>query len=175
MAGLGLAITAASLLSPTFLANFIYRYLKYKLNQPFTKEQIQQSLYYLQHKQFIAFPAKQPLGKIILTKLGKKRLRGLTMDELTIKPVPWDGQWRFLTFDIPEKNKGARHIFRAKLKELGFFHFQRSVFLLPHPCQKEIDLITRSLEIEPCVHLITAKRFPGDKVLMKKFHLNKGL
>ena len=97
------------------------------------------------------------------------------MDEITIKPVHWDGQWRFLTFDIPEKNKGARHVFRAKLKELGFFHFQRSVFLLPYPCEKEIDVITRSLEIEPCVHLITAKRFPGDKVLIKKFRLNKNL
>ena len=171
MVGLGLAITAASLLSPTFLANFIYKYLKYKLNQPFTKEQIQQSLYYLKRKEFIAFPAKKPWGRMILTRLGKKRLSNSAMDELAINPVPWDGQWRFLTFDIPEKNKAARHIFRAKLKELGFFHFQKSVFLLPYPCEKEIDLVAKILKIEPDVHLITANRFPGDRPLIKKFHL----
>lgn len=167
-----MAITAASLLSPTFLATLLKRYLQYKLSQPvYTHKQIQRSLYYLKRKKFIAFPARDNISKIILTKLGQKRLTELQFDNLIIKRTPWDGYWRLLTFDIPEEQSPARHTFRRKLKELGFFHFQRSVFILPHPCEKEIGLITDYLKISPCVHVIVGGRFPGDEALVKRFGL----
>ncbi len=170
--GLGIAVTAASLLSPTFLTNLLKRYLQYKLSQPvYTHKQIQRSLYYLKRKKFIAFPARDNSSKIILARLGKKRLSQLQFDNLTIKKIPWDGRWWLLTFDIPEEQSSARHAFRRKLKKLGFFHFQRSVFISPYPCEKEIGQITNYLKISPCVHIIVGQRFPGDETLTKTFDL----
>jgi phenylacetic acid degradation operon negative regulatory protein len=138
----------------------------------FERRKVKKSLYYLKRKKFIAFPARSPLGRILLTKLGVHKLNQKKFDELTIKPEAWDGKWRLLTFDIPEKEYSRRDMFRRKLKELGFFHFQRSVFVLPFDCEKEINLISDFLKITPCVHILVADRFRGDKELVKKFGLN---
>ena len=169
--GAGLAITAASLLSPTFLANLLYAYVRYKLHQPVTKNQVYKSLKYLERKKFIAYPADNRERRVRLTKLGEKRLSKVAYENLTIKNVAWDGLWRFVTFDIPEDQQALRYIFRRKLKQLGFFHFQLSVFLLPYPCEKEIKQMTEYLNITKYVHVIPAKRFPTDKPLLRKFNL----
>lgn len=174
LVGLGVAFTAASILSPTFLTKAIKAYLKYKIREAeylayLDKRRVQKSLRYLRKKNFIAFPAdkkKRPL----LTKLGLRKFREVEFNSIEIKPVPWDGLWRFLVFDIPERQAGKRYIFRKKLKELGFFHFQRSVFLTPYPCRDEVGKMTEYLEIEESVHLMTANRFPGDENLVTRFN-----
>ena len=143
-----------------------------KYNEKYNRRQIQRSLYYLKKRKFIAFPARSTKGHIILTKLGIRKLDQLKFEKLTIKPAPWDGKWRLLTFDVPEKQKVIRESFRRKLKELGFFHFQRSVFILPYECAKEIALIADYLKIAPCMHLLVANRFLGDKELVRLFNLH---
>ena len=58
---------------------------------------------------------------IRLTKAGKKMALSYQVDEMEIKPQKhWDGKWRIVFFDIPEKKASARNVFRDKLKELGF-------------------------------------------------------
>ncbi|TSA45014.1 hypothetical protein D4R52_03265 [bacterium] len=174
LVGLGLVVTApTTFFSPILIYGLIRDHLGHKINRrdaerAYSKRQIQRSLYYLKRKEFIAFPAKES-GKFSLTRLGRKRLSAVSFQSLEIKSHPWDGRWRLLTFDIPKKEESASHIFRRKLKELGFFHFQRSVFLFPYKCEKEINQITEYLNIASCVHLITADRFPSDKLLVKKF------
>ncbi len=142
-----------------------------KFNEQYTRKQLQRSLHYLKHKKFIAFPAWSPKGRVLLTKLGLRRLNQAKFQKIKIKRTSWDGKWRLLTFDVPERQSNLRQTFRRKLKELGFFHFQRSVFVLPFECQAEIGLITDYLRITPCVHLLTADRFLGDKQLVKRFIL----
>ena len=168
LAALGVVFSMASILSPTFLSSLAYKYLKYKIKS-YNRRQIQRSLYYLKQKKFIAFSAHAQ--KPILTKLGLKRVKEAEFNSIEIKPRPWDGLWRFLGFDIPEDERDKRFVFRQKLKALGFFHFQQSIFLLPYPCDSEINKITQYLEIEQCVHIITGSRFSGDKQLVKKFGL----
>src|SRR3989338_7737656 len=136
------------------------------------RSRVQRSLYYLKRKQFLAFPAKSPKGHIVLTKLGLRRLNKRKFEKLNIEETAWDGRWRLLTFDIPEKQAGARHVLQRKLKQLGFYHFQRSVFMLPYECKKEILMIASYLKIAPCVHLLLADRFQGDEQLIKKFSLH---
>ncbi len=137
----------------------------------YSKKQIRKTLHYLKEKEFIAFPAYAKAGRITLTTLGIRRLNQLKFERLRIDKIRWDGKWRLLMFDIPEKLRGLRHTFRRKLKQLGFYHFQRSVFILPYECKKEIDLLTDYLQITPFVHLLTADRFLGDKQLIGKFNL----
>ena len=68
-------------------------------------------------------------------------------------------------------NRDYAETIRYQLKELGFFHFQRSVFLIPYPCADEIGKAAQFLDIEPYVHLLTVMRFPKDTELLKKFNL----
>lgn len=48
----------------------------------------------------------------------------------------WDGKWRFVTFDIPEKRRAARDLLRAKLKEWGFERWQKSLWATKKNCTK---------------------------------------
>ena len=41
----------------------------------------------------------------------------------------WDGKWRIVVFDIPEKNRTIRELFRNRLKEWNFVRWQRSVWV----------------------------------------------
>lgn len=173
LAAFGVALTAASILSPNFLLNAIKTYLKYKYDEAkyydyLNKQRIRNSLRYLKRKHFIAFPGK---GKFAITRKGVGRLARVNVDQITIKRVPWDGRWRLLIFDIPEEKEPIREYFRRRLKGIGFYHFQRSVFIIPYPCEKEIDAICEELQIESDVHLITTDRFEGDEDLKKFFQL----
>lgn len=44
----------------------------------------------------------------------------------------WDGIWRLVSFDIPEKKATLRVWLRNKLKELGFGMLQESLWITPH-------------------------------------------
>lgn len=169
--GIGLGIAAVSILAPQLPYFLLKAYLKEKLKEPYSQSQMHNSISYLKRKKFIAFEYKENKIKVILTKLGHQHLNKIAFEEIKIQPVRWDGRWRLLTFDIPEYKKGARQTFRRKIKEISFFHFQRSVFIFPFPCNKEIDEMTKLLEIRPFVHLITCDRFAGDSSLLKKFKL----
>jgi len=171
LVGIGVAITAASIISPPFLYILVKGYLKYQLRDKYTTKQIQKSFAYLHRKKFIAYTGKGKKGKIILTALGQRHFKKLQLKDVTIKKNTWDGKWRFLLFDIAETYRTERHIFRKKLQEMGFYHFQRSVFVTPHKCEQEIKSIKMLLGLESSVYLITASRFPGDDKLVKEFGL----
>ena len=83
---------------------------------------------------------KEGLAEIILTKDGDKKALIFKIDEMEIKkPAKWDGEWRIVIFDIPERFKKAREALRKKLKDLGFIKLQESVFAFPYECEDEIN------------------------------------
>lgn len=167
IAGMGVFYSAVSVLAPMFPYLVLKAYLKKVFEEEYKPQQLRNSVYYLKRRKFIAYKNKQ----FTLTKLGLKYLNRKSIEEIIIKKVNWDGKWRVLTFDIPESQISARHIFRQKLKELGFFHFQRSVFVIPYPCEKEIDQLTSELGILEHVHVLRTERFRSDKVLIERFNL----
>ena len=87
------------------------------------------------------------------------------------KPAKWDGEWRIVIFDIPEKFKQAREVLRIKLKELGFLELQKSVFILPYECEDEINFVIEVFLIRPFVRLIRAQSFTNEEQLRIKFNL----
>ncbi|OGE88032.1 MAG: CRISPR-associated endonuclease Cas2 [Candidatus Doudnabacteria bacterium RIFCSPLOWO2_02_FULL_49_13] len=167
----GALITAVSILSPTLPYVLLRAYLRRKLRTKYTPYQINNSLAYLKRKKFIAFKFKERKLKIMISKLGRRHFAKQSMNEIEIKPTTWDRRWRLLTFDIPENHKGARQTFRRKLKDLGFFHFQRSVFIFPYACELELGELANILDIREYVHILICDRFPGDQPLVKKFKL----
>lgn len=107
-----------------------------------------------------------------LTEKGKRKVREMQLSTLRIqKPAKWDGMWRVVIFDIPEKIKGARLALTFKLKTLGFLQLQKSVWVHAYPCGKEIEFLTELFDISRYVNLITAKEIKDDVHLKKYFHL----
>ena len=115
---------------------------------------------------------KNSFVKIVLTKEGQKKALKFKLDEMEIKkPAKWDGEWRIVIFDIPEKLKKAREALRIKLKELGFLELQKSVFVLPYECEDEINFIMEVFLIRPFVRFVRAKSFTNEEQLKIRFGL----
>lgn len=142
-------------------------------------EKVRDSLYKLKRNAYInwQFDEKRNLLKLELTPKGKEALKRVKLGGLEDISIPhpkdWDGQWRFLFFDIPEKRRGARDILRAKLKSLGFFRFQKSVWIFPFEYEKEIDVICEYLDLAPYVMSFTVK-IKTDRIL-RRYFLKQGI
>lgn len=110
--------------------------------------------------------------KVVLTKDGKKRALEYQFDEIKIKkPEKWDGKWRMVIFDIPERKKKAREALRKKLKELNFMELQKSVFVHPYECENEIDFIVECFEVRPYVRFLRVDSFTNEEQFRLKFKL----
>ena len=115
---------------------------------------------------------KDGFVEIVLTKEGENKALKFKIDEIKIKkPLKWDGEWRIVIFDIPEKFKKAREALRMKLKELGFLELQKSVFVLLYECEDEINFIMEVFLIRPFVRFVRAKSFTNEEQLRIKFGL----
>lgn len=109
---------------------------------------------------------------MVLTDNGKKKIVQFNLDKMEIKkPKQWDHLWRQVVFDIPEKEKQGRFALVAKLKELGFYHLQKSVFIHPYECKSEIDFIVEIFKLSPYVRLFTIKETDIELDLRNRFKL----
>ena len=84
----------------------------------------------------------------------------------------WDGKWRVVIFDIPQELHKQRIKFRTKLLSLGFSALQKSVFVFPYPCDKELGDICEKLGITDYVDRIVAESLVFcESRFLKKFGL----
>jgi len=114
-------------------------------------------------------------GKFVieLTKKGKRKVQEIQFENLKIeKPKRWDKKWRVIIFDIPDKYKRrARDALREKLKNLGFYSLQKSVWVIPYPCEKEIQFLCELFNIWPYVKIIIAEKISNDIKIRRYFKL----
>ena len=102
-------------LTKIYKTNSINQTLKRAENRGFTKKKIINEQVY-----------------IALTQSGEEemsRLRDTIKFDLSSENKDWDGKYRLVLFDIPEKNRVVRDNFRNKLKQLGFIGWQQSVWV----------------------------------------------
>ncbi len=78
---------------------------------------------------------------ISLTDKGKIKILSYKFSEMRIESKVWDGKWRIVIFDIPEKIRRGRNAIRWKLKLLGFYELQKSTFVFPYECRDEIEFL----------------------------------
>lgn len=109
---------------------------------------------------------------IVLTSRGKEKALTYNIDTMTIAQLKrWDGKWRLVLFDIPERRRVARDALRDTLKRLGFCEYQKSAFIYPYPCQNEMDYVIEFFRIKPYVRLITAHQLDNEIHLKEIFKL----
>ncbi len=84
----------------------------------------------------------------------------------------WDHKWRIVVFDIPQTLTKNRNIFRRRLKWMGFRALQKSVLILPYPCEQELGDICKDLNIGDYVDIFTAESAGyHESELLKHFQL----
>jgi DNA-binding transcriptional regulator PaaX len=110
--------------------------------------------------------------RVELTKGGRRELLIYKLDEMKLaKPQHWDKKWRLVLFDIPHGQKKARDALRDKLKNLDFYPLQRSVFLTPFPCEKEIDFIGTIFNVRKYILIVYANHFEGEEKFRHYFKI----
>lgn len=72
-----------------------------------------------------------------------------------------------------KKKKTARDVLRSKLKRLGFKKLQKSVFIYPHDCEKEINFLRMNYGIERHVIYLLVNKIDHEEKLIKSFHKAK--
>lgn len=66
----------------------------------------------------------------------------------------WDGKWRIVIWDVPEKRRVARDLLRYKLKWLGFKQLQKSVWVTKKNCTQALRDFIKKLGIKDWVVVI---------------------
>lgn len=125
--------------SPFFIANLLRSYRRWKA---YPRRKVYDAFSNLSKQGYIKVSKRGQQIHIELTGEGKKKAGWLQINSLDIqKPEKWDKRWRLVAFDIIELKKKYREAFRGKLKELGFYQLQKSVWIYPYNCSAEIDLL----------------------------------
>lgn len=102
-------------------------------------------------------------GMLSLTSNGEAALRRFELNEYqTQKPKHWDGLWRVLIFDIPEKRRGLRDKVRCTLSAIGFVRLQNSVWLYPYDCEDLITLLKADFKIGKDLLYLVIERMEYD-------------
>lgn len=135
------------------------------------EKQIHGSVYYLRRKGLVKFiKISDNTCEIRITKRGKSKLAEFAIENLCLDDKkPWDGKWRAVIFDIPERHKAARESLRIKLKRLGLYPIQRSVFMYPYPLEDEILFVGAFFEVERYLEILTIENMLDDKSLRSHF------
>jgi len=103
-----------------------------------------------------------------LTDSGKDRALWIKIKEEEEK---WDGRWRMVVFDVPEKYRIGRDALRRALKQIGFLEYQKSVFIHPFECKDEIDFVVEFFRMRPWARIVVAESIDDDLRLKRHFNL----
>jgi len=108
----------------------------------------------------------------ILSENGKQKALRFNIDKLEIKkPIRWDRKWRIVMFDIPEKLRRMRDSLRLHFREMGLIELQKSVFVYPYSCSKEIEFILEFYNARKHIRFVLAEKIDNELHLKKKFNL----
>jgi len=128
--------------SPYFVWNLEKAIFKWLKGKKYKRKKIYDAFYRLRKEGCVEIQKRNHQIYIALTEKGKRKAGWLQIDALKIKkPKKWDKKWRIVIFDIAQLKKLYREAFRGKLKELGFYPLQKSVWIYPYDCRDEIELL----------------------------------
>lgn len=170
----GIAVASTSPYFVTRILPEIVKYARYrKKRKEIEKEKFYNAFYKLKRQGFINMDYRGKQLYITLTPEGRKEVGKYQIDDLEIKkPLRWDKKWRILIFDIKEKNKIKREALRGKIKQLGLYPLQKSVWVCPYKFYKEMDMLRRFFGLQKDeMKTITASEIEDDKNIRSFFGL----
>jgi len=163
---LGGPVTVAMLspISGHKVAKDLLKHVKYKLKQ------LKNNAHYLKKRGLIEFIRENDKEVVVkITDSGRKYLKTFDIDNMVLnRPEHWDGKWRLVIFDVPEKHKKAREALRRKLKDLGFVRLQDSAWVTPYPCDDEVRFLREIFNIPFNVDVFTISDLKHYEINLKK-------
>lgn len=78
----------------------------------------------------------------------------------------WDGKWRILSYEIPEKKRDLRDRLRREVSGWGLGPWHRSFWLTPHPIIENLRMLVSQKEEEQYIQAFEANHVFGDKEIL---------
>jgi phenylacetic acid degradation operon negative regulatory protein len=75
----------------------------------------------------------------------------------------WDGQWRIISYEIPESKREIRDRLRREMQGWGLGPWHRSFWLTPHPIIENLRQLVSGKEEERYIQAFEANHVFGDK------------
>ena len=133
---------------------------------------LRESALRLKRKGLVEFKNENGKKKLRLTPRGEKVMGSIWNETYQLqKPRRWDGKWRLVIFDIPEKQRPTRDKIRHLVSRLGFLSLQDSVWVYPYDCEELVTLLKTDLKIGRAVLYIIADAIEFDKPIRQHFSL----
>ena len=117
---------------------------------------------------FIKEQKKNQQKRFTITEKGKLKILGLNQ-----KVQEWDGKWRIVIFDIPERKRDLRDFFRGKLQELGYRFLQESVWICPYNIADKVEDLIALCGVGNYIHYLVVEELDNRNILMKLFNLKE--
>lgn len=104
----------------------------------------------------------------MFTSKGERKALLRHMEQIKA-PKKRDGLYRLIAFDVPEKMRAARDAMRQKLYEFECTKIQKSLYLTPYVCEKEIGEIADILKLQNHVNVFVLKSQPSLRSLSRSW------
>lgn len=129
----------------------------------FGAARVREALKRLRLQGCVRYDARDSRTPVVLTKRGMARISRLQFRDILEGKRRWDYLWRVVLFDIPERLRPLRSTLVYDLTMARFFPLQKSVFVCPFPCEKEVRELCARLRIRKYVIFATTASLGKDE------------
>ena len=121
----------------------------------------------------VRFIVRNGMKLVEITNQGRKSLE-FEMRKAEAKATKrrrWDGRYRLVAFDIPERRRATRRQLSSLMGECSFLRIQDSLWIFPYDCEELIALIKAELRIGKDVLYVVVESIENDKWIRDHFKL----
>lgn len=158
------------------LINIIDKYYRNKINKNesyLSSWQLRRALKYLQQQKLIEINEKPNETKIKITDKGGQKILKYNFEKMDIQiQEKWDRKWRVVIYDIANLKRSLRNMFREKIKSLGLYPLQESVYLFPYPCFNEIEFLRQYFGVGAEIIYLEVLKIENESVYKDYFGLD---
>ena len=127
----------------------------------------------LQRKGYVETVLRNGVREYYLTQKGILRRNG-ALHEIFLRSArsePWDGKWRVIMFDVPERFRKRRDFLRVELNIYGFMQLQKSVWVTPYKVADDFTEVIENLGMEKYINFAVVETWYNDSDLRKMFQI----
>ena len=126
----------------------------------------------LKRKGWVVFEKHNGRNHLRITEKGTREMQRIRIGTYAIRqPKRWDGKWRMVIFDIPERRRVDRMKVYGILRNLGLYRLQDSVWVHPFDCEEIITLIKTDFRLGEKLLYVIADAIDYDRRVRDHFDL----
>lgn len=118
------------------------------------KNKIASSFYYLKSRGYVDLEPKNGNFLVKITQKGRGKIIKMNFESLRFKKEKsWDKKIWLIFADIPVELRSQANVFRKKIKNMGLFTLQRSIWAYPYDIRDEVNFISKYYGLDQYVSI----------------------